>query len=201
MKIKSAVFVTSAARAAQFPDTVLPEVAFAGRSNVGKSSLLNRLVNRNRLALTGQTPGKTRLVNFFLVNDSFFLVDLPGYGFARVSQAEKRRWAAVTDDYLQGREQLKLVVLLLDIRHAPTADDQAMYNWLVHFQVPAVIVAAKADKVARGRWQARIEEIRKVLGLGPRGPVIPFSAQTGQGWEELWRLIAQYVSEFPDKEA
>jgi GTP-binding protein len=201
MKIKSAVFVTSAARAAQFPDTVLPEVAFAGRSNVGKSSLLNRLVNRNRLALTGQTPGKTRLVNFFLVNDSFFLVDLPGYGFARVSQAEKRRWAAVTDDYLQGREQLKLVVLLLDIRHAPTADDQAMYNWLVHFQVPAVIVAAKADKVARGRWQARIEEIRKVLGLGPRGPVIPFSAQTGQGWEELWQLIAQYVSEFPDKEA
>jgi len=193
MKIHSSVFVTSAAKAGQFPDTALPEVAFAGRSNVGKSSLLNRLVNRKRLALTGRTPGKTRLVNFFLINDSFLLVDLPGYGYARVSQTEKSRWAAVTDDYLQEREQLKLVVLLLDIRHTPTADDCAMYLWLVHFQVPAVIVATKADKLAHGRWPARLGEIRKVLGLGPRGPVIPFSAQTGQGREELWQWIAQYV--------
>ncbi len=193
MKVDSAVFVTSAAKAAQFPETVLPEVAFAGRSNVGKSSLLNRLVNRKRLALTGQTPGKTRLVNFFLVNGSFFLVDLPGYGYARVSHETKRRWAAVTEDYLKGRRQLKLVVLLLDIRHTPTADDCAMYQWLVHFQVPAAIVAAKADKIARGSWQPHIRDIRTALGLGREGPVIPFSARTGQGRDELWQLIAQYV--------
>lgn len=193
MKITVAEWAASAAAPSQFPTTGLAEIAFVGRSNVGKSSLLNCLVNRKNLARVANRPGKTRLVNFFQINSAFYLVDLPGYGYASVSRETKRNWARMAEQYLLGREALRLVVLLLDIRHRPSADDRAMYEWLVHFQFPAVIVATKADKIARGKWSVHLRQIREVLGLGPQGEVLPFSTQTGVGKEELWRFIAQYL--------
>ncbi|HAA37329.1 MAG TPA: YihA family ribosome biogenesis GTP-binding protein [Firmicutes bacterium] len=193
MKIKTAEFIISAVKEAQFPQTGLPEVAFVGRSNVGKSSLLNSLLNRKKLALTSSSPGKTRLINFFLINKSFYFVDLPGYGYARVSREMKRQWGEIIEDYLAQREPLKLVVQLVDVRHPPTADDLQMYQWLTYSNLPTVIVATKVDKITRGRWQKQLQQIRTGLGLGPQGPVIFYSSQTGQGKEELWRVIGQYV--------
>ncbi|MDW7652303.1 MAG: ribosome biogenesis GTP-binding protein YihA/YsxC [Bacillota bacterium] len=195
MKIGSAQFVISAAAASQFPTENLPEVAFVGRSNVGKSSLLNALVNRKKLALTSGSPGKTRLVNFFLINDSFMFADLPGYGFARVSQDMKKQWGLLIEEYLRTREPLRLVAQLVDVRHPPSADDLAMYRWLVHYNIPTVIVATKADKISRGNWQKHIKQIRTGLGLGSEGPVTLFSSETGQGKDELWSLIKQYISQ------
>ncbi|HZK23830.1 MAG TPA: ribosome biogenesis GTP-binding protein YihA/YsxC [Oscillospiraceae bacterium] len=193
MKISTAEFIISAVKNTQYPQTDLPEVAFVGRSNVGKSSLLNSLLNRKKLALTSGSPGKTRLINFFLINEAFYFVDLPGYGFARVSQEMKRQWGQIIEAYLTSREPLKLVVQLVDVRHPPTADDLQMYKWLIHFNLPTVIVATKADKIPRGKWQKHLQQIRSGLGLGPQGPVILYSAQTGQGKDELWGVIKQYV--------
>lgn len=193
MKITVAAWAASAAAPSQFPTTGLAEIAFVGRSNVGKSSLLNCLVNRKNLARVANSPGKTRLVNFFLINNVFYMVDLPGYGYARVSQETKRKWARLVEQYLHGREALRLVVLLLDIRHRPTSDDRAMYEWLVYFQFPTVIVATKADKIARGKWPVHLRQIREELGLGSQGVVIPFSTQAAWGKDELWKVITQYL--------
>lgn len=193
MKINEAKWVAGAAVPGRFPAPGLAEIAFAGRSNVGKSSLLNCLVNRKALARVGNTPGKTRQVNFFLVNRSFYLVDLPGYGYARIAGETRQSFGRLMEQYLYGRESLRLVVLLVDIRHRPSADDRTMYEWLISFRVPAVIVAAKADKIARGRWPAALRQIREGLGLGSEGPVIPFSARTGAGKDTLWRIIVQFL--------
>lgn len=193
MKINTAEFIISAVENAQYPQTGLPEVAFVGRSNVGKSSLLNSLLNRKKLALTSSNPGKTRLINFFLINEAFYFVDLPGYGFARVSKEMKQQWGQMIEEYLLSREPLKLVVQLVDVRHPPTADDLQMYKWLVHFNLPTVIVATKADKITCGKWQKHLQQIRTGLQLGPQGPVILYSSQTGQGKDELWGVIKQYV--------
>ncbi|MCR3921837.1 MAG: ribosome biogenesis GTP-binding protein YihA/YsxC [Firmicutes bacterium] len=194
MKIMSAEFVISAVSSAQYPQTSIPEIAFVGRSNVGKSSLLNSLINRKKLAKTSGNPGKTRLINFFLINEAFHFVDLPGYGFAKVSQEMKRQWGEIIEEYLTSRETLKLVVQLVDVRHPPSADDVTMYQWLVHFNIPTVIVATKTDKISRGNWHKHIKQIRDGLKLGPQGPVILYSMQTGQGKDELWSTIKQYVS-------
>ncbi len=193
MKVKSAVYLASAVKDEQFPPATFPEIAFVGRSNVGKSSLLNALLNRKKLAHTSSTPGKTRTINFFLINDSFYLVDLPGYGYAKVSQETKKSWGQFVEAYLSGRESLKLIVLLADIRHPPTEQDHDMYQWLIHFDLPTVIVATKADKISRGRWQPHMQQIRKGLGLGQQGPVIPFSTETGEGKDALWQKIRQYL--------
>ncbi|MBS4031074.1 MAG: YihA family ribosome biogenesis GTP-binding protein [Clostridiales bacterium] len=193
MKIKSSEFVTSAVKPEQYPDTGLPEVAFVGRSNVGKSSLLNCLINRKKLALTSGTPGKTRLVNFFIINDAFYFVDLPGYGFARVSQETKSSWGQFVESYLQDREPLKLIVFLVDVRHPPSADDLVMYRWLIHFNLPTVIVATKADKISRMHRPKHMKQIRDSLGLGVEGPIILFSVTTGEGKDELWQRINQYL--------
>jgi GTP-binding protein len=194
MKIKTAAFVISAAAAEQFPKTVLPEVAFVGRSNVGKSSLLNGLVNRKQLAMTSGSPGKTRLINFFLINESFHFVDLPGYGFARVSHEMQEQWRNLIEAYLTGREELKLVTQLVDLRHPPSRDDLAMYQWLVHYNIPTLIVATKADKISRGNRDKHMRQVRQGLKLGAEGPVIAFSAKTGEGKDDIWRFITQYVS-------
>jgi len=194
MKVKTATFVISAAKTEQFVSGGLAEIAFAGRSNVGKSSLLNSLLNRKQLAMTSGTPGKTRLINFFLVNEVFHFVDLPGYGFARVSKQMKEQWGQLIEAYLAQREELRLVVLLVDLRHLPTADDLALYKWLIHYNRPTVIVGTKADKISRGNRAKQISQIRTGLGLGPDGPVIPYSAKTGEGKEVLWKMIAQYIS-------
>jgi GTP-binding protein len=193
MKIISAEYLASAVKPEQFPAAVLPEIAFIGRSNVGKSTLLNTLLNRKKLAHTSSTPGKTRTINFFLINNSFYFVDLPGYGYARVSMEMKKSWGIFAEAYLRERETLKLIVLLMDIRHPPTAQDKSMYEWLVHFNLPTVIVATKADKISRGQRQLHVSLVRKGLGLGPDGPVILFSSQTGEGKDELWRRITQFI--------
>jgi GTP-binding protein len=194
MKVKTATFVTSSAKAEQFPETSIPEIAFVGRSNVGKSSLLNSLVNRKQLAMTSGKPGKTRLINFFLINDSFHFVDLPGYGYAKVSHEMKEQWGLLIEAYLSTRKTLGMVVHLMDLRHPPTDNDLSMYRWLIHFNVPTVIVATKADKISRGNRDKHIRQVRAGLGLGVEGPVIAFSAKTGEGKEEIWRVISQYVT-------
>jgi GTP-binding protein len=193
MKIVSAEYLASAVKPEQFPVAGMSEIAFIGRSNVGKSTLLNTLLNRKKLAHTSSTPGKTRTINFFLINNSFYFVDLPGYGYARVSMEMKKSWGVFAEAYLRERETLKLIVLLMDIRHPPTAQDKSMYEWLVHFNLPTVVVATKADKISRGQRQLHVSQVRKGLGLGSEGPVILFSSQTGEGKDELWRRITQFI--------
>ncbi|HOV78874.1 MAG TPA: ribosome biogenesis GTP-binding protein YihA/YsxC [Bacillota bacterium] len=193
MKIKSADFVTSAVKAADYPAGGLPEVALAGRSNVGKSSLLNRLVNRKGLARTSNTPGRTRLINFFLVNGAFRLVDLPGYGYAKVSAAERERWKKMVEEYLNSRDNLKGVVLLVDSRHPPTDQDRQMYKWLRHSGIPAAVAATKADKLSRSKLLQSLKVIGETLPLSGEDPLVPFSAETGLGREELLRIIGRWV--------
>lgn len=193
MLITSAEFVTSAARVEHCPPPGLPEFAFAGRSNVGKSSLLNTLMNRRRLALTSATPGKTRLINFFRVNRRYLLVDLPGYGYARVSDRERRSWRPLVEGYLAGRETLAAVGLLVDIRRDPGPDEELLLRWVANRGIPAVVVATKADKVSRNARQARRARIAAGLELEP-DEVLLFSAKTRLGREDLWRLLAGYAA-------
>lgn len=194
MKIKCAEFVTSAVKTADYPAGELPEVALAGRSNVGKSSLLNKLVNRKGLARTSNTPGRTRLINFFKVNDDFHLVDLPGYGYAKVPLREKDSWRKMVEGYLNTRKNLKGVVMLVDSRHPPTAQDIQMYHWLKHRGLGAAVVATKADKNSRSRLLQSLKVIRAALPLAEGDPLVPFSSETGQGREELLEIIGRWVA-------
>lgn len=193
MKIISAEFVTSAVKPPNYPAGELPEVALAGRSNVGKSSLLNKLINRKRLARTSNTPGRTRLINFFLVNDSFHLVDLPGYGYARVPVGERDSWKKMVEGYLMTRPHLKGVLLLVDSRHPPTAMDLQMYGWLKFRGLPAAVAATKADKLSRSRLLQSLNVIKKDLQLIEGDALVPFSAETGQGREELLKIIDSWT--------
>ncbi|HEX2925691.1 MAG TPA: ribosome biogenesis GTP-binding protein YihA/YsxC [Ruminiclostridium sp.] len=188
MVIKNAAHEITAVKPNQYPATGFPEIAFAGRSNVGKSSIINTLVNRKSLARVGSTPGKTRQINFFNVNDEFYLVDLPGYGFANVSKEMKASWQNIIETYLYSRKEnfLKMVVLLVDIRHSPSKDDIMMYQWLKGFGLNTLIIANKADKISRGQINVRINDIRKVLQLGSAEKVIPFSTENRYGLEKAW---------------
>jgi len=185
MKIVSAEFIISAFSPRQYPEGDLPEVAFVGRSNVGKSSLINTLVNRKGLAKTSSKPGKTQAINFFKINNAFYLVDLPGYGFARVSKELKAQWGKMMEQYLAGRPQLGLVVQLVDFRHPPTGDDMEMYRWLKYHGQPTLVVATKADKISRGHWPKHLKIIKEKLQLEPGDNLISFSAETRQGQEEI----------------
>lgn len=189
MIIKKAEIEITAVSPAQYPETDFPEVAFAGRSNVGKSSLINSLVNRKALARTSSTPGKTRAINFFNINDELFLVDLPGYGYAKVSKEEKAKWGPIIETYLNGREELALVILLVDIRHEPTGDDKLMFDWMKATGSKMVVVATKADKLTRNHANKALAEIRKSLEMTGEDILLPFSAETKQGREELWEII------------
>lgn len=191
MKITSAEFIKSAVRPDQYPKTGLPEVAFAGRSNVGKSSLINALLGRRKLAQTSATPGKTRLVNFFSVNGRFSFVDLPGYGFARVSRAEKESWGPMVETYLRESARLRLVVSILDVRHDPTDQDRDLIEWLRHYGRRHLIVLTKSDKLSRGEALKRRRQIASLLELGEDEAPILFSAQTGEGKAEVWRQIGR----------
>lgn len=197
MKISSAEFVKSAVKPDDYPAGELPEVALAGRSNVGKSSLLNKLVNRKSIARTSNTPGRTRLINFFQVNDAFYLVDLPGYGYAKVPLQEKESWRKMVDGYLKASRHLNGVVMLVDSRHPPSALDVQMYAWLKHQGVAAVVVATKADKIPRSKLLQSLKVIRGTLPLAEGDPLLPFSADTGQGREELLEIIAGWVGYEP----
>ncbi|MDD2510767.1 MAG: ribosome biogenesis GTP-binding protein YihA/YsxC [Syntrophomonas sp.] len=176
----------------QLPAGNLPEIALTGRSNVGKSSLINKICNRKKLAKSSSTPGKTRTINYYLINDQWFMVDLPGYGYARVSREEKSRWKKMIEAYLSQREQLRGVIQLLDIRHEPGENDILMKDWLLHLQIPVLIVATKADKLSRGARMKNMAVIRKTLDL-PDMPLV-FSAHTGEGVEELKAALAELLS-------
>jgi len=194
MKIKHTEFVISAVGPSQYPEEGLPEVALAGRSNVGKSSLINKMLLRRNLARTSQQPGKTQTLNYYRINGELlelFFVDFPGYGYARVSKSEREAWGKMIERYLREREPLKLVLHLVDVRHPPTADDVRMYEWLSHYQIPMVVVATKADKISRSQWPKHMKVIRQSLGMPGHVPLVLFSSETGQGREELWSLIAQ----------
>ncbi len=193
MKIIEAQYTASAVNLSQCPVEELPEVAFAGRSNVGKSSLINVLVNRKALARTSSKPGKTQTINFYQVNTSIYLVDLPGYGFARVSKDVKATWGKMIEQYLKGRSRLKGVILLVDIRHEPTGDDIQMYQWLQFFGLPTVVVATKADKISRGRRQQHLKVIREKLKLQPDAQLVPFSAETREGSDRLWEILDAWL--------
>jgi len=192
MKILSAEFLVSAAAARQFPPPYVPEIAFLGKSNVGKSSLINALLNRRNLVKTSGTPGKTRLVNFFLINDAFRFVDLPGYGFAKVPESERRQWRKLAEDYLRGRENLRGVVLIVDIRHVPSPLDVEMRAWLAHFGVPALIVANKADKLARSQIAKQLAEVSRLLPA--EQPPVAFSAQSHLGRDALWARLRPWLN-------
>lgn len=176
------------------PENSLPEIALAGRSNVGKSSLINRLLGRRAVARVSRTPGRTRAINFFRVNDGFVLADLPGYGYARISKERKASWGPLLESYLGGSPNLKGVVQLVDIRHEPTSDDLAMLQLLARLKLPTVVVLTKADKLSRAAAVARHGEIAVALGL-PEDQIIPFSAETGTGRDELARSIEELVEE------
>lgn len=171
------------------PETDVPQVAFAGKSNVGKSSLINALMNRKALARTSASPGKTQTINFYNVNDAMYLVDLPGYGYAKVSQSVKEQWGKLIERYLKRSRQLKAVFLLVDIRHDPSTNDKMMYDWIVHNGYQPIIIATKVDKLKRSQVQKHVKALKDGLNLLPGTRVIPFSAETKQGREEIWELM------------
>ncbi|RKD21595.1 GTP-binding protein [Caminicella sporogenes DSM 14501] len=189
MKIKSSEFIISAVKPSQYPQTHMPEIALAGRSNVGKSSLINMLVNRKKLAKTSSVPGKTQTINFYLINNEFHLVDLPGYGYAKVSKRSQEEWGKIIETYLTSRENLVEVLQLVDIRHKPTVQDKQMYEWIKHFGFKGIVVATKLDKIKRSQRQKQISIIRKELGMDKDDVLIPVSSLNREGKEELWEVI------------
>ena len=175
------------------PENSLPEFAFAGKSNVGKSSLINTLINRKALARTSAQPGKTQTINFYNVEESLYFVDLPGYGYAKVSQEIKEKWGKMIERYLQKSKQLKLVFLLIDIRHEPSANDKNMYEWIEYNGFEPVIIATKLDKINRSQVAKHVKMLRNGLGLKKETILIPFSSETKQGKEEVWSIIESYL--------
>jgi GTP-binding protein len=193
MKVTNSQFIISAVGPDQYTIDGLPEMALAGRSNVGKSSLINRLIDRRNLARTSSQPGKTQTLNYYRLNDIIYFVDLPGYGFAKVSKTEREKWGRFIEQYLLNREELKLLLLLVDVRHEPSKDDQVMFDWLRHFDLPVLVVATKADKIPKGKWQKHVKIIRDTLGMGQTDSLVLFSSETGLGKEELWSRIERHL--------
>ena len=193
MHVKSAEFVTSAVKPDQYPEALLPEIAFAGRSNVGKSSLINTLVNRKRLVKTSSTPGRTQLINFFAVNGAFYLVDLPGYGYARVPAAIKKTWGPMIEGYLKNRASLQAVTLIMDIRRTPGVEERNFIDWLHLYQIPVIPVLTKADKLSKNK---RIQQVRRITAALEidRESLTLFSAKTRLGKDQLWNRIAALVA-------
>lgn len=189
MIIRSLNLETVCGITSKLPDNQLPEIAFAGKSNVGKSSLINALMNRKSYARTSATPGKTQTINFYNINEEMYLVDLPGYGYAKVSEQDKIKWGQLIERYLHGSKQLKAVFLLIDIRHAPSANDKMMYHWIVEMGFHPIIIATKLDKIKRSQIQKQIKIVKQGLDLVPGTMVIPFSAETKQGRDEIWELV------------
>lgn len=189
MKIRSCEFIISAVSKNQYPIDELPEIALAGRSNVGKSSLINMLLNRKKLARTSSTPGKTQTINFYLINKEFHLVDLPGYGYARVSKKSKEEWGKIIETYLTTRDKLVEVIQLIDIRHKPTQQDIQMYNWIKHFGFKGIVVATKLDKIKKSQRHKQISLIRSTLEMNKDDILIPVSSVNREGKEKLWETI------------
>ncbi|MCM3568371.1 ribosome biogenesis GTP-binding protein YihA/YsxC [Neobacillus mesonae] len=193
MKVTSSDIVISAVKPAQYPETDLPEFALAGRSNVGKSSFINKMLNRKGLARISSKPGKTQTLNFYLINEILHFVDVPGYGYAKVSKTERAAWGRMIETYFTTREQLRAVVLIVDLRHPPTEDDVMMYGFLKHYGIPCLIVATKADKIPKGKWQKHLKVTREALNLEAGDQMVIFSSETGEGKDKAWSIIESYI--------
>lgn len=191
MKITQSEIVISAVKPEQYPEGGLPEFALAGRSNVGKSSFINKMINRKALARISSKPGKTQTLNFYLLNEALYFVDVPGYGYAKVSKTERAAWGKMIETYMTDREPLKAVVLIVDLRHPPTKDDIMMYDFLKHFDIPCLVVATKADKIPKGKWQKHMSVTRRALQIEDGDALIMFSSETGLGKDEAWKFITE----------
>ncbi|HHU18807.1 MAG TPA: YihA family ribosome biogenesis GTP-binding protein [Bacilli bacterium] len=194
MKVTQAEFTISAVAPKQYPAENLPEIALAGRSNVGKSSFINKMINRKALARTSSKPGKTQTLNYYFINEFFYFVDVPGYGYAKVSKTEREAWGKMMETYFSEREPLRATILVVDIRHKPTNDDVMMYDFLKHYQIPVIIIATKLDKIKKGQVNKQVKLIKETLAVEPEDQVIPFSSETAQGKETAWQVIQSYLA-------
>lgn len=199
MVIKNVSLETVCGITSKLPETDKPEIAFAGKSNVGKSSLINALMNRKALARTSAQPGKTQTINFYNINDAMYLVDLPGYGYAKVPQSVKEKWGKMVERYLHTSRQLRAVFLLIDIRHEPSANDRQMYEWVSYQGYDPIIIATKLDKVKRSQLSKQLKLIRTGLNVKAGTRILPFSALTKQGREEIWELMDQLIADDPEE--
>src|SRR5690625_136896 len=193
MKVTKAEIEISAVSQAQYPATNLPEIALAGRSNVGKSSFINKMIGRKGLVRTSAKPGKTRTLNFYTINDSFYFVDVPGYGYAKVSKSEREKWGNMMEEYFQTRQALRLVVLIIDSRHDPTRDDLQMVEYLHYLKIPILIIATKFDKVKQSQRAKQLKATQKLFSAYDDVTIIPFSAETGENKEKVWAVMKSYV--------
>lgn len=193
MKVTNAEIVISAVSQKQYPNDQLSEIALAGRSNVGKSSFINKLINRKNLARTSSSPGKTQTLNFYKINDAFYFVDVPGYGYAKVSKKERKKWGQMMEEYFQTRDTLKAAVLITDVRHEPPSTDVQMYDFLKHFELPVLVVATKLDKVPKNKRAQYIKRTKETLEMEPEDEIIPFSSETGEGKDEAWGILKKYL--------
>ncbi len=193
MKITKAEIEISAVKKEQYPKTNLPEIALAGRSNVGKSSFINQIIGRKNLVRTSSKPGKTRTLNFYLINDAFYFVDVPGYGYAKVSKREREKWGQMMEEYFETREQLQLVVLIVDLRHEPTREDIQMVEYVNYLNIPLLIVATKLDKIPKTKRERNINQMKKIFSINEQIQVIPFSAVTGENKELVWEALENYI--------
>lgn len=193
MEVHEVELVMSAVDPKQYPTTGQPEIALVGRSNVGKSSLTNVLINRNSYARTSSQPGKTQTLNFYHVESQLYFVDVPGYGYAKVSKAEREKWGQMIETYLTSRETLRGVISLVDGRHAPTKDDQQMYTWLSYYDIPVLVVATKMDKIPKAKWNKQLSLVKKTLDMKKSDGLLAFSAQTKAGKEQVWDWIESHT--------
>ncbi|ANU12790.1 GTP-binding protein EngB [Planococcus halocryophilus Or1] len=189
MKVNNVELVISAVRPDQYPEDGLPEFALAGRSNVGKSSFINKMIGRKSMARISSKPGKTQTLNFYKIEEKLFYVDVPGYGYAKVSKSEREAWGKMIERYITGREPLRAVIQIVDLRHPPSKDDVAMYDFMKHFEIPCIIIATKADKIPKGKWDKHKKIVRTTLEMEKTDPLIVFSSETGLGKDEAWQEI------------
>ncbi|MFZ0371455.1 MAG: ribosome biogenesis GTP-binding protein YihA/YsxC [Halobacillus sp.] len=194
MKVNYADIVISAASKKQYPKAPIPEIALAGRSNVGKSSFINKMIQRKNLARTSSKPGKTQTLNFYIINDLFHFVDVPGYGYAKVSKKERAKWGEMMEEYFSEREQLRATALIIDSRHKPTEDDVIMYNYLKHFGLPVMVIATKLDKLKKSQKHKQLKTIQQVLEMDEEDTLIPFSSETGEGKELAWKTMLAHLN-------
>lgn len=194
MKVNHAEFTISAVEPKQYPGENLPEIALAGRSNVGKSSFINKMINRKALARTSSKPGKTQTLNYYFINNFFYFVDVPGYGYAKVSKTEREAWGKMMETYFSQREPLRATILVVDIRHKPSNDDVMMYDFLKHYQIPVIIIATKLDKIKKGQVSKQVKLVKQTLGVEAGDHVIPFSSETAQGKDTAWQVIQSYLA-------
>ncbi|EAW7070856.1 YihA family ribosome biogenesis GTP-binding protein [Listeria monocytogenes] len=191
MDVNNVELIISAVRPEQYPETDLPEYALAGRSNVGKSSFINTMIRRKSMARISQKPGKTQTLNFYKIEEAFFFVDVPGYGFAKVSKTEREKWGVMIETYITSREQLRGVIQIVDLRHKPTEDDRMMYEFLKYYDIPVIVIATKADKIPRSKWQKNAKIVRETLDFDPDDKFVLFSSETKMGKDEAWQFIKE----------